>query len=468
MRNAHPRYICYPSVIPAGEKTKITVFPRDLSRRFLPNVEYEVGIMGMCDPEENYYLPLAYDVPYAVENGCLVFSYYFESEQEYQIRFRRKDQKYERVSVYAVERDLYELRPLKGDLHSHSYYSDGDDGIPMVPADYREEGFDFFALTDHNRMFPSLLIQELYEGIPLGIHMIPGEEIHTPNSSLHIVHIGGKHSVCEQYILERDRYEEEVDRIAETLTHVPEYYRRKTAMAHWACQKVHEADGMAIFAHPFWTPRRYNVSRELCDILLSERIFDAAELMGGADTKYNNLHLALWREHQEKGNTLPVVGSSDSHHHDFETDPFNRRFTVVFAKDNTTEAIMDAIRAGYSVAGELPPNNGADVRFYGSLRLVLFAHYLYENYFNETWRLCVGEGILMRRYAEGEDVGHILGSLANTVENFYKRFYGILPAPAVTPERAAFLEKCRQKQRDLGPITKGAAIYDMGNNARRE
>lgn len=468
MRNAHPRYLCYPSVIPVGVETAVTVFPRDLSRRFLAEKEYEVTVAGLRDPEENYYLPLEYNVPCTVEGGCLVFSYLFESEQEYLIRFKAKGEHSEKVSVYAVEPDLYALRPLKGDLHSHSWYSDGQDGIPMVAADYREEGFDFFSLTDHNRMFPSRKLMELYKDVPLGICMIPGEEVHTPDSSLHIVHVGGKHSVCEQYIHDRERYEAEVDAIAGTLNHVPEYYRRKTAMAHWACQKIREADGLSIFAHPFWMPRRYNVSRDLLDILFDEKIFDALELLNGIGTKYNNQQVALWQEQRAKGNNIPIVSSSDSHNHDFETGTFGRRFTFVFAEANTPEAILDAIRKGYSVAGELPPNNSSDVRFYGSLRLVLFAHFLFENYFNETWRLCVGEGILMRRYAEGEDVAQTLGALAGTVEDFYKRFYGLAPAPRVTPERAAFLDECLEQQKNLGPVTKGAAIYTMSNNARRE
>ena len=468
MRNAHPRYLCYPAVVPVGVETVVTIFPRDLSRRFLADKEYEVGILGLRDPEESYYEAIIYDVPCAVKDGCLTFTYLFESEQEYLIRFKVKGQHSDKVALYAVEQDLYGLRPLKGDLHTHSYYSDGSDGIPMVPADYREEGFDFFALTDHNRMFPSRKIIELYKDVPLGICMIPGEEVHTPESSLHIVHVGGKHSVCEQYILERDRYEAEVDEIAETLTHVPEYYRRKTAMAHWACRKIKEADGMSIFAHPFWQPRRYNVSRELLDILFEEKIFDALELLNGIGTKFNNLQVALWQEQRVKGNNIPIVGSSDSHNHDSEAGSFSRRFTVVFAKSNTAEDILEAIRKGYSVAGELPPGSISDVRFYGDLRLVLFAHFLFENYFNETWRLCVGEGILMRRYAEGEDVAQVLGALKDTVENFYKRFYGITPAPVVGPEQAAFLDDCLEKQRTLGPITKGATSTMMGNNARRE
>ena len=468
MRNAHPRYLCYPSVVPVGVETTVTVFPRDLSRRFLESLDYELCVLALREPEDEYYSSLPYDVPCTVREGCLVFTYLFQREQEYSIRFRVKGGESARVPLYAVEQDLYRLRPLKGDFHAHSYYSDGQDGIPMVPADYREEGFDFFTLTDHNRMFPSRQAKLLYQGIPLGIHMLPGEEIHTPDSSLHIVHVGGTHSVCEQYIHNRDRYEAEVDAIAAGLPHVPEYYRRKTAMAKWACTKIREAGGMAIFAHPFWMPRRYNVSAELLDILFDEKIFDALELMGGIGTKNNNLQLALWQEQCRKGNALPVVGSSDSHNHDFEVERFARRFTVVFARSNTTEDILEAVRSGWSVAAELPPNNQEDIRFYGSLRLVLFAHFLFENYFNETWRLCVGEGILMRRYALGEPVGDLLGALANTVEDFYQAFYGITPAPTVTAQRLAFLDDCLEKQRTLGPITKGAALYRMANNPRRE
>lgn len=468
MRNAHVRYLCYPSVVLAGEETRITVYPRDLSRRFVADKTYEVCVMGLRDEEASYYGELAYDVPCGVEKGCLVFSYRFETEQEYQIRFRPKDGDPVRVSVYAVEEDLYRMRPLKGDLHSHSYYSDGQDGIPMVPADYREEGFDFFALTDHNRMFTSRKAIELFAGVKLGMHMIPGEEVHTPDSSVHIVHVGGKHSVCEQYIHNREIYEAQVDAIAETLTHVPEAYRRKTAMAHWACQKIREAGGLAIFAHPFWQPRRYNVSRELSRILFDERVFDALELLNGIPTKFNNLQLALWQEQCLKGNSLPIVGSSDSHDHDFERGTFGRRFTVVFAEENATEAILEAIRKGYSVAAELPPNNSEDVRFYGSLRLVLFANFLFENYFNETWRLCVGEGILMRRFAQGEDVGSTLGALAGTVEDFYKKFYGRVPAPMLNESQTQFLDSCLELQQTLGPNSMGASLDGIGAKPRRE
>lgn len=451
MYNAHPRYICYPSVVPVGEETTVTIFPRDLSRHFNESKEYELTVVGLLDSEESYHIALSYDVPCSVKAGCLVFTHLFETEQEYMIHFRIKGQNSKKVSLYAVEKDLFKLRPLKGDLHSHSYSSDGINGLSTAAASYREEGFDFFSLTDHNRMFPSLKIMDLYNGVPLGICMIPGEEIHTPGSTLHIVHVGGKHSVCEQYILQRERYEAEVDDIVKSLDHVPECYRRKTAMAHWASQKIKDAEGLSILAHPFWQPRRYNVSRELLDILFDEQIFDTLELLNGIGTKYNNLQVAMWQKQRIKGNSIPIVGSSDSHNHDFATDTFGHRFTIVFAQANTAEDILNAIRKGYCVAAELSPNNDADVRFYGDMRLVMFSHFLFENYFNITWQLCIGEGILMRRFMMGEPVKEILAALANTVENFYKAFYGLVPALTVIQERTAFWRECLECERTLGP-----------------
>ncbi|MBQ8894578.1 MAG: PHP domain-containing protein [Clostridia bacterium] len=467
MRNAHLKYQCYPSVVCVGKETEVTVFPRDISRRFRDDREYELVVVGLREDQLDYHAHVALDHPCTVQDGCLKFTYLFDREQEYSIRFAEKGGSEVKISLYAVKEDLYGLRPLKGDLHSHTFYSDGQDGIAMTPADYREEGFDFVSITDHNRMYPSQLAAELYKDIPLGLHLMTGEEVHTPGSLVHIVHAGGKESVCDRYIRNRETYNAEVAEIAKGLSHVPEQYRERVAMAHWACQKIHEAGGLAIYAHPFWCPNRYNVSEELGDLMFEEKIFDAFELVGGAPV---NPQLAIWQEYALRGNRLPVVGSSDSHDHDYaKRKSFARRFTVVFAKENTTEAILDAIRGGYSLAAEIPADSDSDIHFYGApLRLVLFAKFIWENYFNETWRLCLGEGILMRRYAEGEEVGDLLAAMQPTVENFYKRFYGLVPAPVVSEARKAFLDHCLEVQRNVGPITKGSNLYIYGGNERRE
>ncbi|MBR6766720.1 MAG: CehA/McbA family metallohydrolase [Clostridia bacterium] len=469
MRNAHVRYMCFPSVACTGVETEVVVFPRDTSRVFRSEWEYSLGIVGMWDDEVDYMVKDPLNHPYEIRNGCLVFRHVFDREQEYSIRFFKNGEPETRISMYAVDQDLHKLRPLKGDFHTHTYYSDGQDGVAMTASDYREEGFDFVTVTDHNRMFTSTLIQEMCDEMHTDLCVIRGEEVHTPGSALHIVHAGGKESVCSRYIKDGETYENEIRALEKRYDHVPEIYRTRMAKARWACDKIHEAGGLAIFAHPFWSPNRYNISGDFQNLLFDERMFDAFELIGGCGEVNNNLHLAQWQDQQMKGNVLPAVGSSDSHNHDFESAVFARAFTIVFARENTPEAILEAVKNGWCVAGEIPGEMDKGVRFYGgSLRLVMFAHFLYKNYFNETWKLCVGEGVLMRRYVQGENIQDVLAALKDSVPGFYRRYYGIDPAPVLPPDRIAFLDKCLQQQREIGPITKGSKIVIYGQNQRRE
>src|SRR5947207_939398 len=41
---------------------------------------------------------------------------------------------------------------FKGNLHTHSFWSDGDDFPEMVVGWYKEHGYNFLALSDHNRL----------------------------------------------------------------------------------------------------------------------------------------------------------------------------------------------------------------------------------------------------------------------------------------------------------------------------
>lgn len=471
MITSHEKYRCYPSVICVGKETEVTIFPRDISRRFREEKEYDVDIKGV-NLDEDYrvhphFVP-PYSVDYTVQEGCLKFICTIEEEQEYRVCFREKGGKLTVISIYAVEEDLFQMRPLKGELHSHSYYSDGDDGIPMVPANYREYGFDFVALTDHNRMYPSEFAADFYKGIPLGMNIMRGEEIHTPGSPLHIVHVGGCESVSNKYIHHPEEFEKSVDEIEETLTHVPEQYRRRVAMAKWSCDEAHKSGGVAIYAHPFWRPNHYQISKGFSDQLFNEKMFDAFELFSGLDLMANNRQIMLWQEQLLNGNNIPVVGSSDSHSHDFNKTYFGHRFTYVFAKSNKTEDILDAIRNGYSVAGELTRHKEHVQFFHKDLRFVLFAHFLYNNYFVETRRLSYGEGVLMRRYAEGEPVGELLASFENTVEDFYKKFYGLTSVKNLPKERLDFLDECLYAQQHIGPETKGSSLVLKDNDERRE
>ena len=68
----------------------------------------------------------------------------------------------------------------------------------------------------------------------------------------------------------------------------------------------------------------------------------------------------------------------------------------------------------------------------------------------------------------GEDVQDVLAALKDSVPGFYRRYYGIDPAPVLPENRIAFLDKCREMQLEIGPITKGSKLYIYGGNERRE
>src|SRR5580700_9312499 len=47
------------------------------------------------------------------------------------------------------------LHWYRGNLHTHSMWSDGDDYLEMVGLWYKDHGYDFLCFTDHNRLAKS-------------------------------------------------------------------------------------------------------------------------------------------------------------------------------------------------------------------------------------------------------------------------------------------------------------------------
>ena len=153
--------------------------------------------------------------------------------------------------------------------------------------------------------------------------------------------------------------------------------------------------------------------------------FDAFEVLGGF-YKYqfesNNFQVVRYYEEQAKGNRFPVVGLSDSHGVDrFEfgagrpvvqrvvgmkyadsrdCDLFGWYYTVVLAKSNTVEDLIDGIRNFRSCAvscieGETP-------RVYGPFRMVRYVNFLLREYFPMHDTLCATEGALMLDHLAGD------------------------------------------------------------------
>ena len=454
-------YNIWPTVAKVGKETEFVITPAERAFAFFEGEEYMLRIVAV-NSNNDYYKPASQKLFLKAKDGVLRFSYTFEKEQEYMVRIVYCEKGVQDLFIYALDEDLYGLRPLKGDLHSHSYRSDGKRDPAALAGHYREQGYDFFALTDHNRYYPGGEIDEVYGGTACGFKRILGEEVHTPQSPVHIVHVGGKHSVAEQYMNNRQQYEREVAELLEKVpTNISEEYKERYAMAMWATNKIHEAGGIAIFPHPFWRPSfgvAYNVDSDFARTLLSSGMFDAYELIGGMKQPDNNCSVAMWSDLRAEGNKISVVGSSDVHGIE-NAKTFPNYFTIVFAKENSNDAIVDAVNSSMSVAVEsCGYEYDRQYRAYGSYRLVSYAQFLLKHYFPLRQRMCQGEGYAMRAYAIGEADARLVELEAEMTNNFADRFFGKKPPVLPDAKILEFENKWREIHIERGPITKGSAI----------
>ena len=247
MLPVHQKWAIFPSVVKANTTTMLTIAPLERSFLFYEGETYKITVNACEADEPCYHTPVTHQkLTVVAKDGVLTFPFTFGAEQEYSVQLRLDKQRLADFPVYALEEDLFSLRPLRGDLHSHSFRSDGAVDPAALAGHYREQGYDFFALTDHSRYYPGDEIDEAYDGVKMGLLHVPGEEVHTPDTQVHIVHAGGNESVCARYVHEEDTYRLEVDEcLARVPESVPEVYRYRYAQALWATDKIHPASLLA-------------------------------------------------------------------------------------------------------------------------------------------------------------------------------------------------------------------------------
>ncbi|MBQ9759768.1 MAG: hypothetical protein IJW16_00305 [Clostridia bacterium] len=394
-------------------------------------------------------------------NGVICFEHSFSGEQEYLVKLYRDETLLAELPIYSLSDDLYDRTPLKADFHSHSFRSDGKRDPAATAGHYREQAYDCYALTDHNRFYPGGEVDETYRGVDMEFFRINGEEVHTPGSIIHIVHVGGSTSVAELYVKDTDGFNNETEEYkARVPKQVPAQYVDRYALAMWATDKIHAAGGLAIFPHPFWKPggsQVNNVCSDFAKLLLKSGMFDAYELVGGMKQIGNNLSVALWNDLRAEGLNIPVVGSSDVHGYKKSAE-FPHLYTICFAKERTADAVLEAIKTGMTVAVEASGTEyDRHYRCYGSYRLVAYAQFLLNNFFRQMERICTGEGVAMRAYAIGEAEKELIELQSKQSRAFRARFFGKEPPILPSAETLEFEERWREVQRN-GPQTRGSAI----------
>ncbi len=432
----------FPKFIPAGAEAAIRIRPLFDNVKFPDISKIKVQVFEADSG------PSAPDLCRAVEmtGGVLVIRAAFEREGQYNIRvslaevpgwsetlsWARTDGREFHFSVYALEADLFRLRPFKGELHCHSVFSDGTESPAYVAADYRRGGFDFMALTDHSKYRPSLEAMEYWKNLHNGFKLYPGEEVHLPCCGylknlyhhVHVVNFGGSASVNDYAYADEQRFLSEVKvRMAE-FDGLSEADQFLAASAEWAFDKVREYGGLCTLAHPYWQQNDTNVVPEtVISALLDRCRFDALEVFGGFTKpawRANCLQAARYHRELACGKRIPVVGASDSHGYRF--DGAGSYYTVVLAGANTLGELSGAVRQGNCVAvhsfkDEIP-------HLAGDFRLVKLVSFLLDEYFPLHERICRIEGELMLSALAGDDNSKALLEMRGAPsEEFRERCY---------------------------------------------
>ena len=421
------KYLVSPKIVPANAESTITIRGMGEGLRFDDSTQYRVTVVPMeiYDQTSIEAKPVFDTFSLYPRDGVLSLTYSFYEEQEWTLsitcdNWDEKKKPPLECPIYSLLPDLYERNPYRGDLHSHSTSSDGKEDPLIVAANYRKEGFDFFALTDHHKWEPSDRMIRAYADLPCDLKMFHGEEVHL-RGWIHVVNFGSNYSVNELYHSNEEEIHAQLLAEAETLktplmVNALEYcYRR------WICEQIRLAGGIAIVPHPFWIhrPGLYNMNTAMLEYVFRSGCFDAFELTGGQTVHENNIQTSLWQQMRAEGVRIPIVGSSDSHGTDHAT-YFGMSKTVLFAKDTELESIREAINGDYSVAVE--EEYGEQPRVYGPYRLVKYVRFLLRQYFPGHDELCVEEGRLMREYALGDaDAGESLRALSGRVDRYRER-----------------------------------------------
>jgi predicted metal-dependent phosphoesterase TrpH len=414
-----------PQIVLAGRETRVSIRPLG-GPKFELDATYTLQFLPLdesCEPTDDYET-----LKIRPEGGCLAFARAFSGEQEHIVRVFRPgaaltpENAWLNFRIYSLAEDLYALYPWRGDMHAHSTASDGSEAPEIVAANYRKAGFDFFALTDHHRLQPSARCQAYYANTPADLCILRGEEVHSPGNPVHIVNAGGRESVNEAFQRDPEGYDRAVRELIASLPIPDGVNAYSYAACVWVFRKIREAGGLAIFAHPFWMANAYHVPVRMTDALFASREFDAFELLGGQELHSNNLQTAYYFEAREKGFKYPAVGSSDAHG-TVDAMWFTWMSTIAFAPTNTSESIVEAVRAGLCVAMERYPRE--EIRVYGPFRLVKLARFLLTEYFPLHDDLCFEEGRLMRElFLRGEEAAEALARLRGRTAALLDRFYG--------------------------------------------
>ncbi len=213
----------------------------------------------------------------------------------------------------------------KGNLHTHTTFSDGDHPPQDVYVWYRDHGYHFLAITDHNTLTDPAIYRLLERK---RFVMIPGEEV-TMRGAGKQVHVN---ALCTRRTVGGRSFDTQGEALA------------------WAVREVRAQGGVALVNHPNWDwalVASHLPAARGAQLLEIASGHPYVHTLGDAD---HLSHEALWDGTLAAGLGLAGVAVDDAHiygPHAAETAARpGRAWLQVFAPEPTREAICEALSQG--------------------------------------------------------------------------------------------------------------------------
>jgi len=212
--------------------------------------------------------------------------------------------------TYHITFTKKEIRLFKGDTHMHTLGSDGTFSVEGVAQLGKQLGLDFIFVTDHNNYAHN------FQNVDVeGITVIPGTE--WTHYKGHAGLLGVKKPFESAFC---------VNSLAEAQEKLTEAKRN---------------GALLILNHPFCPNCGWKWGMENFE-------YDAIEIWNGGISINSNLKcMEWWQDQLQRKRKIPIVGGSDFHRLDVLS-LLGMPSTCIYAKSNTNEDIIQAIRNGNS------------------------------------------------------------------------------------------------------------------------
>ncbi|HIP06708.1 MAG TPA: hypothetical protein EYG66_02400 [Mariprofundaceae bacterium] len=147
----------------------------------------------------------------------------------------------------------------------------------------------------------------------------------------------------------------------------------------WVIQKIKEAKGISILAHPNWVYRdgKYHLHQAFYKEMLKTSQLDGVEVFGEEKVKeHNNMTHLTALQTTNKYKYLAPFANSDAHDSDHEV---GDRFTIVFVKEKSASSIIAAIKSGLTCA--IFKRENYEHQFIGKDALAQYVYFLIKEYY---------------------------------------------------------------------------------------